>query len=81
MYCCRECGVNWMLETDVSVPGEHEWICLYYSSSILEPGSTLAPPLQANADPPGVTRVNAAHAVESEWPYKILVQLGALPFL
>src|ERR1700758_3936467 len=80
-YRCLQCGVNWMLETDMSNAGEHERICLYHSSSILEPGSVSAPTSQGGTDSPTVTRVNAAHAVDPEWPFQMLIRLGSLPFV
>jgi|SRR6266702_7731923 hypothetical protein len=80
-YRCLQCGVNWMLETDMSNADEHEWICLYHSSSILAPGSVSALTSQLEADSPAVTRVNAAHAVGPERPYQMLIRLGSLPFV
>src|SRR5258705_11113957 len=80
-YRCLQCGVNWMLETDMSNAGEHEWICLYHASSILEPGSASAPTSQVQPDSPTVARVNAAHAAGPERPYQMLIQLGSLPFV
>ncbi|MFM0628205.1 hypothetical protein [Paraburkholderia xenovorans] len=70
-----------MLETDMSNAGEHEWICLYHSSSILEPASASAPTSQVETDSPTVARVNAAYAVGPEKPYQMLIQLGSLPFV
>jgi hypothetical protein len=70
-----------MLETDMSNPGVQEWICLYQSSSILEPGSVSAVTSQSEADSPKITHVNAAHAVGAERPYQMLIRLGSLPFL
>jgi hypothetical protein len=70
-----------MLETDMSNADEHEWICLYHSSSILAPGSVSALTSRLEADSPTVTRVNAAHAVGPERPYQMLIRLGSLPFV
>ena len=49
-----------MLETDMSKAGNHEWICLYHSSSILEPCRASDPASQVEADSPKVARMNAA---------------------
>ncbi|TDN67099.1 hypothetical protein B0G77_0326 [Paraburkholderia sp. BL10I2N1] len=80
-YRCRQCDVQWMLETDMSNADEHEWICLYNSSSILEPGSVAALTSRTETESPAVTRVNSAHAVGPEWSYRMLIQLGSLPFV
>lgn len=80
-YRCLLCGANWMSESDASVPGEQEWICLYHSSNILEPGSLLASASQADIDPPAIAHVNAGHAVVPKWPYRVLTMLGSLPFM
>lgn len=70
-----------MLEIDMSDSGVHEWICLYRSSSILEPGSVSAVTPQLEAGSPMVTQVNAAHAVGPERPFQMLIRLGSLPFI
>jgi hypothetical protein len=71
-----------MLETDMSKAGNHEWICLYHSSSILEPCRASDPASQVEADSPKVARMNAAHPVGAEWSYRrLLIHLGSLPFI
>jgi hypothetical protein len=71
-----------MLETDMSKAGDHEWICLYHSSSILEPRSASVPASLAEGDSPKVMRMNVAHAVGAEWSFRrMLIHLGSLPFI
>ncbi|WP_175152358.1 hypothetical protein [Paraburkholderia ultramafica] len=80
-YRCRQCDVHWMLETDMADADKHEWICLYNSSSILEPGSVAALNSRTETQSPAVTRINGAHAVGREWSYRILIQPESLPFV
>lgn len=44
-YRCNCCGFNWLEEADPLLPGSSDWVCLYTSSTIFEPGSALRPAL------------------------------------
>ncbi len=55
-YHCRQCGTNWLSESDPLQPGTTEWLCLNEAPNILAPTSMAQP---------GISEVASGHSGEA----------------